>query len=209
MAVQRHFRRSILLVGVAAVVAGCQGHVTTGSLSATTPDSAGATRGNGTSAAPAPTAGGSGVNTCKAANLALKLGPGDGGAAGSRYPALQFTNVGNTTCLIGGFPGVSYVSGDDGHQVGSPAVRTGPAGDQVTLAPGMTASAVVQEVNPGNYPAAQCKPVPVRGFRVYAPNDTTGMFVPFESAAATACSSTTMPAGQQLSVHSVTPGTGE
>jgi hypothetical protein len=218
MTVQRLILRSVLLVGATVVVAaGCQGHSTTaGSLSATAPatGAAGSSGGTSTSAAQTtpPTKDGSAATTppaCTAASLTLALGPGAGAAAGSRYPALQFTNVGNTACVLTGFPGVSYVAGDDGHQVGAPAVRTGPAGGPVTLAHGQTGSAVVQEANTQNFPPDDCRPVPVRGFRVYPPNDTTAMFVPFGSADTTACSSTSMPGGQQLFVHSVAAGSGE
>ncbi|MFE6613334.1 DUF4232 domain-containing protein [Amycolatopsis sp. NPDC057786] len=37
---------------------------------------------------------------------------------------------------IQGFPGVSYVAGDDGHQVGKAADRTGDKGGVVELRPG-------------------------------------------------------------------------
>lgn len=218
MSVQRPIRRSALLVGGATVVAalvsaGCQAQFTAaGSRSAATTAASGsngdtqmttagttATSKAGTKAPPA----------CTAASLTLRLGHGAGAGAGSRYPALQFTNVGTTPCVLAGFPGVSYVAGADGTQVGASAVRTGPSGGQVELTPGRTASSLVQEANVENYPPADCKPVPVRGFRVYAPGDTAAMFVPFPSADATACSSLTMPGGNQLSVRSVTAGTGD
>lgn len=198
MAVQGLVLRCALLVGAAVALAGCQGHVApAGSLSATPP--AASTTGSSGGSSPA----------CTAADLALELTLGDA-AAGSRYPVLRFTNVGNTTCAMAGFPGVSYVAGDDGHQVGAAATRTGGAGGPVTLAHGQTASAQLQEANTQNFAPEDCHPVPVRGFRVYAPNDTAATFVSFGSTDVTACSSMNLPAGsKQLFVKSVTPGAGE
>jgi hypothetical protein len=143
---------------------------------------------------------------CKAPDLRLSLGQGDGAGAGSQYPSLQFTNISGATCLLGGFPGVSYVSGDNGQQVGAAAVRSGAPGGTVTLAPGQMASAILQEANAADFPPDQCDPVPARGLRVYAPGDTAAMFLP---AANTACSSTSMPGGQQLSVRTIVAGSGD
>jgi hypothetical protein len=186
MAVQSFVLRSALFVGAAAVLAGCQGNIgSAGSLSATAHT----------------------TTPCTAANLALQLNPG-GAAAGSTFPVLQFTNVGKTPCGMDGFPGVSFV-GDDGHPVGAAATPTGQAGEPVTLTHGKTASAVLQVGNTQNFPPEDCNPVPVRGFQVFAPGDTTALFVPLDSADATACSSTMMPGGVQLFVSSVMPGSGE
>jgi hypothetical protein len=210
MAVQRLIRRSVLLVGSAALLAACQGQAATvGSLSSTSGASGG---GDTRAATTAPPTTGSQGNTppeCKAANLTPHLGPGAGAGAGSRYHALQFTNAGEATCVLRGFPGVSYMDGVNGTQVGAPAVHTGSGGTPVSLAHGQTASALLQEANTQNFPPNDCHPVPVRGFRVYAPGDTTAMFVPFGSVDATACSSTTMSGGQQLFVHSVAAGSGD
>ena len=140
---------------------------------------------------------------CKAADLRLSLGEGQGGAAGSSYPAIQFTNSSTSNCVIVGFPGVSYVGGDDGHQVGAPASRDGRIGAQMTLAPGQMASAIVREVDPENYPTATCKPVTVRGLRIYPPDDTAAMFLPFKGNAK-ACSTNI----DQLSVQTIQRGSG-
>jgi hypothetical protein len=140
---------------------------------------------------------------CKAADLKVSLGEGQGGAAGSSYPAVQFTNSSNSNCVIVGFPGVSYVGGDDGHQVGAPASRDGKIGTQITLAPGQMASAIVREVDAENYPASTCKPVPVRGFRVYPPDETASKFLPF-SGSGKACSTNI----DQLSVQTIKSGSG-
>jgi uncharacterized protein DUF4232 len=115
------------------------------------------------------------------------------------YRVLVFTNRGNRSCELQGFPGVSYVAGDDGHQVGSAAARTGDRGKSVPIAPGGTASAQLRQVNVANFDAATCQPTPVRGLRVYPPGETAAIFVPLGG---TGCAGT--PSGPQLTVQAVT-----
>jgi Protein of unknown function (DUF4232) len=135
---------------------------------------------------------------CTTGELVVSLGEGDG-AAGSVYRPLIFTNTGSRTCELRGFPGVSYVAGDDGHQVGPAAAMSGERGDQVPIPTGGTALAQLQLVNVQNYDPADCAPVPVRGLRVYPPGDTASLFVPMDG---TGCSAT--PPGDQLSVQTIT-----
>ncbi len=140
-----------------------------------------------------------GLPRCTAGELSASLGEGDA-AAGSVSRPLIFTNTGSHTCELRGFPGVSYVAGDDGHQVGPAAAMSGERGAQVPIAPGATARAQLQLVDVQNYDPAVCHPVPVRGLRVYPPGDTAALFVPVEG---TGCSTT--PPGNQLSVKTITP----
>ncbi|MGD9529387.1 MAG: DUF4232 domain-containing protein [Pseudonocardia sp.] len=148
-------------------------------------------------ASPAAPTGGA-VPRCTTAELTGSLGTPDG-AAGSTYRPLLLTNTGTRTCELRGFPGVSYVTGDDGQQVGPAAQEEGERGPQVELAPGEAASATVRFVNVGNFDEAACVPVPVRGLRVYPPGDTASLFVPAEG---TGCSGT--PPQPQLTVTTVT-----
>jgi len=134
---------------------------------------------------------------CKVADLKLSLGGGDA-AAGTVYRELRFTNKGSRTCTIQGFPGVSYVAGEDGHQVGPAAFRDGSKGKAISLKPGMTVFAPVGFVQVGNYDPAVCKPTAVRGLRVYPPHEYDSMFVP---AAGTGCAG--KPPGNQLSVQTI------
>ncbi|MFI5593909.1 DUF4232 domain-containing protein [Amycolatopsis sp. NPDC051758] len=122
-------------------------------------------------------------------------------AAGSVYRMLMITNIRAEPCTIQGFPGVSYVVGDDGHQVGEAAYRQGTKGDVVRLNTGQTAGADIQFVNVHNYDAAACRPTPVRGLRIYLPQETASNFVPMDG---TGCASTDIP-GNQLSVRTVYP----
>src|SRR4051812_25697662 len=135
---------------------------------------------------------------CTTGNLAVHLGPA-GGAAGSTYEPLVFTNKGSATCTLNGYPGVSFVAPSSGKQVGAPASRNPqhPAA-LVTLAPGATASALLQIANEANYPATTCKPTTVSGLRVYPPGATTALYVAFK-APQQACSST----ANQLSVQAI------
>lgn len=139
---------------------------------------------------------------CKVADLKLSLRNGDS-AAGTTYRSLVFTNKGNRTCTIQGFPGVSYVAGDDGHQVGPAAYRTGKKGPVITLKPGATASSDVGFVQVANYDPAVCKPTAVRGLRVYPPHEYDSMFV---AQPGTGCAGT--PPGNQLTVATVKAGSG-
>lgn len=134
---------------------------------------------------------------CKAANLKLSVRDGDA-AAGTVYRNLVFTNVSSAPCTIQGFPGVSYVTGDNGQQVGEPAVRVGTKGAAIKLAPGQSAVALVGFTQVANYDPAVCKPTEVRGLRVYPPQETASMFVPL---AGTGCAGN--PPGQQLSVKTI------
>jgi Protein of unknown function (DUF4232) len=136
---------------------------------------------------------------CTTGELSVSLGQGDA-AAGSVYRPLIFTNTSSHTCELRGFPGVSYVAGDDGHQVGPAAAMSGERGAQVPIAPGATARAQLQLVNVQNFDTAACHPVPVRGLRVYPPGDTAALFVPMDG---TGCSND--PPGDQLSVQTITP----
>jgi hypothetical protein len=94
---------------------------------------------------------------------------------------LQLRNVGSSPCTLYGYPGISWVAGTDGHQVGAAAQRqannSGSAEQTVTLAPGALASAPLDIVDAAVIPPAECKPVPVLGLRVYPPGETAALFL--------------------------------
>jgi Protein of unknown function (DUF4232) len=136
---------------------------------------------------------------CTTAELTGSLGPAEG-AAGSIYRPLLLTNTGRRTCELTGFPGVSYVDGEDGQQIGPAAAMLGDRGGPVRLAVGAAASAQLRLVNVANYDAAVCRPTPVRGLRVYPPGDTAALFVPTDG---TGCAGT--PPGDQLTVQTLNP----
>ena len=141
-----------------------------------------------------------GNGLCRAKDVQLSLGQGDAGA-GSAYRPLLIKNVSAGPCVIQGFPGVSYVAGADGHQVGKDAFREGTKGNAVKLNPGQTAVADIQFVNVQNFDPGTCRPTPVRGLRIYLPQETASNFVPSEG---TGCAGTKIP-GNQLAVKTVHP----
>jgi hypothetical protein len=117
-------------------------------------------------------------SNCKSSELKLSFGHDSDHAMQKTYTSIQFTNTGQRTCTLQGFPGVSYVAGDNGQQVGLPANRSGNQGPTITLRPGASTNAGLVIVNADPFPADQCKPVDVRGLRVYPPNETAAMFLP-------------------------------
>jgi hypothetical protein len=131
---------------------------------------------------------------CTTAELTGSLVGGEG-AAGTVHRDLVLRNSGKQTCELTGFPGVSYVAGDDGHQVGPAADMSGARGGPVRLTAGASATADVGIVQVLNFDPAVCRPTPVRGLRVYPPGDTASLFV---AADGTGCAGT--PPGNQLTV---------
>jgi hypothetical protein len=143
-----------------------------------------------------------GTPECRTTNLKLSLGPGDG-AAGHVFQALRFTNVSAQNCVIVGFPGVSYVTGSAGTQVGAPAARDGAKGNEIILKPGDVASTIVTLTDVGVFDASTCKPTSTLGLRVYPPDSTASMFV---AQTGTGCAGTTT--SPQLRVQTIKPGVG-
>lgn len=145
-----------------------------------------------------------GLATCTTAGLSMTIDPKQaGGAAGSTYYPVDFTNTADSTCAMSGYPGVSFVTKANaaGQQIGAAAQRNPQFGAVVVrLAPGGHAHAWLQVAQAGNYP--QCHQETARGLRVYPPDETRAGYVPQEFAA---CAATTAP---QLTVMPVRPGRG-
>ncbi|RBM07349.1 DUF4232 domain-containing protein [Streptomyces sp. PT12] len=124
---------------------------------------------------------------CASAALALAAGQPDG-AAGSLTIPLEFTNEGEVTCALVGYPGVSLTSAEGGgERVGAPARRGEERGQAVPveLAPGEAALADLRVGTAENYPAEDCEPEPAGGLRVFPPDETEALFLPFDGL--TAC----------------------
>lgn len=199
-----HRIAALSALGVLALaLAGCSSSTTAGPASAPETTAAAPTTASEPATPGAPTGspatptGSAAAPGCRSAQLNASLGPPEG-ATGSVYRVLIFTNTGTQACAMRGFPGVSYVAGDGGQQVGPAAERVGEASGSVRIAPGATASAQLQLVNVANYDAALCQPTPVRGLRIYPPGETAALFVPVE---ATGCAGT--PPGSQLTVGTI------
>ncbi|MBB3039135.1 DUF4232 domain-containing protein [Hoyosella altamirensis] len=141
---------------------------------------------------------------CTTGELEASLGEPQG-AAGSTVYTLIFTNTGSEACTLQGFPGVSYVTGPDGSQIGRAAERSGSTGGQISLDPDGQASARIRAVDVENYPSNVCDPMEVAGFRIYPPNDYDSLYV---ANSATACANVNTDA-HQLDVTTVEPGVQE
>jgi hypothetical protein len=116
-----------------------------------------------------------------------------GGSAGHHTEILLFQNTSDHECRMQGYPGVSFVTGDSGKQVGSAFTRTGSATPATVLLPGGHAHALIQIASEGTTPAASCAPVDVRGYRIYPPDETASIYVPKPQIA---CSATGKGVGQ-------------
>ena len=127
-----------------------------------------------------------GTPACTSAHLQVSLGGGAGAGMSQNHTGLQLRNTGSSACTLLGYPGVSWVAGADGHQVGAAAKReannSGGAEKLVTLAPGALASAPIDIVDAAAFPVSQCKPVPVRGLRVYPPGERAALFLSLPTA---------------------------
>jgi hypothetical protein len=122
-----------------------------------------------------------GPPACPNGSLQVKLGLGQGYAGGT-YQVIDFTNTSGATCTLYGYPGVSLVSGPPYAQIGLAAKRTNTTPvKQITLAPGATANAVVQIVDALNFPTTTCSPVKSTNMRVFPPNQTISVYLPYAS----------------------------
>lgn len=115
------------------------------------------------------------VATCTVDHLTVKLGTPDGSAGATHVP-LIFVNTGSTSCTLEGFPGVSFVGGGNGTQIGSPAAedKTSPI-TVYTLATGDSVQTPLTIADGSAFP--DCAPVTPDGFRVYPPHSTASVFV--------------------------------
>ena len=132
-----------------------------------------------TSASPTP----AGPPPCPTSALKASVGSGNG-AAGSTYYPLDFTNVSGAACSLFGYPGVSFVTGTGGSQIGRVASRNpAVASKLVAITPGSTAHATLQVVNAMNYPGAECHLVTAHTMKIFPPNQTAPIYLSFTAPA--------------------------
>jgi hypothetical protein len=206
-----------------AVTAAAAAGLLAGCASASTPQAGtaaagGATPGKtsaagGTAAGTGPAASGiAGLALCQPSSLQVTVNASQaGGAAGSTYLPVDFTNTSSSPCGLYGYPGMSFVTAGDGSgsQIGAAAQQNPSFGKvPVRLAAGGAAHAWLQVTEAGNYPSATCQPVTAHWLRVYAPGETRALYV---SHAFDACSSdsapllTVMPVRSGQGVQGTTP----
>jgi Protein of unknown function (DUF4232) len=184
------------------------GAATSGGKTATPGETA---AGSGASNGPA-SSGTAGLALCQPSSLQVTVNASQaGGAAGSTYVPVDFTNTSGSPCGLYGYPGMSFVTAGDGSgsQIGAPAQENPSFGKvPVQLAAGGAAHAWLQVAEAGNYPAATCQPVKAHWLRVYAPGETQALYV---SHAFDACASastpllTVMPVRSGQGVQGTTP----
>ncbi len=102
-----------------------------------------------------------------------------GGAAGSFYYDLEFTNLSGRACTLTGYPGVSAVT-LGGARIGAPARREPVATTgSVRLGAGASAVAILRIADAGNFEASACRGTLAAGLRVFPPGQTVSRLVPF------------------------------
>jgi hypothetical protein len=117
--------------------------------------------------------------SCATPRLVVWIAPNEGGgAAGSFFYTLNFTNLSGHPCTLAGYPGVSAV--DLGNRrLGSAAGRNPQQRFRVlTLQSGDTARAILQISQAANFPSGACHVVTAAGLRVYPPGALKSKIVP-------------------------------
>jgi hypothetical protein len=135
---------------------------------------------SGTSGGGTPASSPTGPRPCATSALRATVGSGSAGAGSSYYP-IDLTNTSGASCTLFGYPGVSFVTGIGGSQVGRPAARSPGSSTLVTLAAGATAHATLQVVDALNYPASRCTVTKVHWLKIYPPGQFTALYARFSA----------------------------
>jgi len=107
------------------------------------------------------------LTPCRTVNLDITL-TGPIGSAGHFNYDIAFRNTGASTCIMTGFPGVSFLDASS-HQIGAPAGRNPISSAPVTVAPGATAYAHLSVTDPSVL--GGCAATPVATLRIFPPNE--------------------------------------
>lgn len=198
------------LLCTAALAAGCAstGSSASGQAASATPAQP-ASSSPATPAANATPSASPSVAACATSDLRGTVVLGQGGAAaGSTFYPLNLTNNSQSPCSLFGYPGVSFVTGPSGSQIGQPATRN-PAVPPATvvLSPGRTAHVTLQVVDALNYSKSACQPVKAHWIKVFPPGQFSALYVKFT---ALTCSAK-LPGnlGSPLTVDAVKGGVGK
>jgi hypothetical protein len=174
MTAKHRLAATLSLVGTLALLGACSSPAPTPSA-----QPSGSGSGTATTAPPPPTPSRSvqaAGTRCTSAQLSLAVTPG-ASAAGHVGLLIVFTNTSAGTCTMSGYPGVSFVTGPSGTQIGDAAQRVGSPVEAVSLAPQGRAHANLLLGQVGNYAADACRPTQAAGLRVYPPDETTALYV--------------------------------
>jgi len=163
-------------------------------------------------ASPATVPGMAGLAMCRSSALKVALDTTQaGGAAGSVYYPVNFTNTSDTPCGLYGYPGMSFVTaaGSTGHQIGAAAQRNSAFGKMpIRLRARGVAHTWLQVAQAGNYPASACRPVTTHWLRVLPPGDSVASYVDVSFSACALASApllTVTPVRSGYGVRGVTP----
>ncbi|HEY7142988.1 MAG TPA: DUF4232 domain-containing protein [Streptosporangiaceae bacterium] len=132
----------------------------------------------GASGPASPPAGSAAPPPCSTSVLHAAIGAGDA-AAGSSYFPIDLTNTSSAACTLFGYPGVSFVTGTGGSQIGAAATRASSPAKLITLAPGATGHATLQVVDAGNYPPSRCKVAVAHWLKIYPPGQFSALYTRF------------------------------
>lgn len=175
-----------VLAAAALALTACGGGGSGGSTAAGSPPASAApsasAAGPGSGGAPAtsPAKQSMGPGECATGQLSVAKGE-QGVGAGQLYLVLVFTNSSGTACALTGYPGISYVT-ESGDQSGNPATRAQGTVQTVTLQPGDQASALLHDSNGiGGYDPDKCQLSPAAGLRIYPPDQTASLFLPWQT----------------------------
>lgn len=167
---------------------------------------------SGSSSSPPSTVPGLDLAVCQSTALKVTVDTSQaGGAAGSIYYPVNFTNTSDAPCGLYGYPGMSFVTaaGSDGQQIGAAAQRNPGFGNlSVRLPADGVAHAWLQVAQAGNYPASACQPVTAHWLRVFPPGDTVARYVDVSFSACASASTpllTVTPVRSGQGVRGVTP----
>jgi Protein of unknown function (DUF4232) len=120
---------------------------------------------------------------CLASGLQAQLGVSQG-TLGTIYQVVVLTNTSAATCTLYGYPGVSFVTGQGGSQVGAPASKnTVITPVLVTLAPGGKADVLLAVHDAGAYSPSSCGLTSVGWLKIYPPGDYGSLYVQYNTQA--------------------------
>lgn len=142
-----------------------------------------------------------GPAACPTRYLGVKAGLSQG-TVRSTYAVIDFRNIGNVTCTVYGYPGVSLGGGSPVRQIGLAAAEN-PATPRrlVTLAPGAVANALVTIVHTARFSAAKCGPSMAAYLVIIPPGQSTPIYLAYTT-------STCSKPVQILTVNVLVPGSG-
>ena len=114
---------------------------------------------------------------CRIDEMRVEMAP-DPSASGADFDAylVWMTNLSTRSCQLLGYPGVDFMAGPDGPQIGHDGFRDRVyTPSRFSIRPGQRAAAEVRITHAAAVPA--CQPVTVGGVQVYVPNTKSPVFI--------------------------------